>query len=124
VRNGSVILFPGDTVVVRLDSFGAPGQSVDLVRTGNAAGAGELPPDGLRLSFVQLPDGSMRLTVESDLAQNMAYAALISGAGRPAQRTSVCPVAARSVSREHWAAPIYGMVLTAFRAANSMQCDG
>ena len=120
VTQDNVMLFPGESVTVRLEM--RDGERVPrLVRAG-AVSAGTAPSNGeIRFTLGGFSKGNLILTVENSGKEALDYAALMVTPDGPA-RTSVCTLRPGIPVYESWSAPIVQLALWHFVPATETGC--
>ena len=126
VHDGTVVLYPGESVTV---DFAADGSMIDMPRFARLASAGDavgMPSDArasVTLNFSQT-DGKpdMLLVLKSSLGFAVKYDAYMyvpTPNGVESGYTSSCPLNAGLSATEHWPHAIMMIVLTNFRLATA-----
>jgi hypothetical protein len=115
VYNGSVTVFPGDTI--RLEA----GEGANAFKNLKPVAAAEHPERTITITFRQElradAKPAMALTIINPFGAKLSYAALTVRSGDPATvaGADVCPAAAAAASRQEWPGLVTDVVLNDFR---------
>jgi len=113
---GNLMLFAGETAVVRLEAAGEDGRMVPVIVLGGPqARTHALQPGEIRFDL-QERNGEMFLTIQSSHEQRLRYSlVMVTTDGKPS-RTSVCTLMPGIAAIEHWPHPIVQIAATNFYA--------
>lgn len=113
IERDAILLFPGETVIVRLPEAGGKSMPLALVAAGEAAEQREPGPGELLITF-QIAGGNAGLLVWSAHRKGVRYRAAVLSPDGKAERTRVCPALPGLAMFKGWKKPVLQVVLSHF----------
>lgn len=113
IERDAILLFPGETIIVRLPEAGGKSMPLTLVATGEAAEQRDPGPGELLITF-QSEAGNTGLLVWSGHRKGVRYRAAVLSPDGEAERSRVCPALPGLAMFKGWTKPVLQVVLSHF----------